>query len=129
MLDKVPADQIRQDNGGGLGKELYVIRSNPSQGMDLVKQHLEQHLAYLKELETQGILFAAGPIFIEQGTSFAGHGMVILNTTSFAEAEKIARRDPLHHSGAREYSIEAWMLNEGAINLSLTFHPQNIAIH
>ena len=128
MSDKISADLIRQDNGGGLGKELYVVRSRPTQGMDLVKQNLDRHLSYLKELETQGILFAAGPVFIDEGKSFAGDGMIILNTSSFAEAQKIAEQDPLHHSKARQYSIETWMLNEGAINLSVTFHTKTITI-
>ena len=67
MPDKVPADAIRQNPGGGLGKELYVVRSNPTKGMNLVKQNLELHLAYLRDLEARGLLFAAGPLFIEEG--------------------------------------------------------------
>ena len=54
--------------------------------------------------------------------------MIILNTSSYAEAQKIAEEDPLHKSGARAYSINAWLLNEGSINLRVTLHTKVVEI-
>jgi uncharacterized protein YciI len=128
MTEQISADEIRQHPRGGLAKELYLIRSVPSQGLARVKEHLESHLQYLQDLERKGLLFGAGPVFTDNGKNFRGDGLIILNTNSFAEAEKIAAVDPLHQNKARHYTIEAWLLNEGSLNLKLTFNTREIKL-
>ena len=128
MIEQIPADEIRKHPGGGLAKELYLVHSVPTQGLKAVKENLESHLHYLQDLERKGLLFAAGPLFTDNGQNFQGDGLIILNTNSFAEAEKIAAADPLHQSKARHYTIQSWLLNEGSLNLKLTFNTREIKL-
>lgn len=106
---------------GVLAKELYVILTTPTGGMDALKTQLAAHLAYQKDLEARGISFAAGPFADDTGAEWSGEGMIIVRAASLAEARAIAERDPMHASGARRFRIRPWLLNEGSITLRVTY--------
>jgi hypothetical protein len=128
MIEQIPADDIRQNLGTGLAKELFVIRSTPIQGLEKINQYLDSHLQYYQDLERRGLLFAAGPIFTNRGQHHQGDGLIILNAKSFAEAEQLASADPLHKYGVRHYTIETWLLCGGSLNLRLTFSTREIEL-
>ncbi len=106
---------------GVLGMQLYVVLTTPAAGLGPVLEHLQEHLAYQKELEARGVMFAAGPFADDAGEQWQGEGMVIIRAGSLAEAQAIAAADPMHRSGARKARVRPWLLNEGMINLKVTY--------
>lgn len=121
-MKQVPASTIiSKSQKTSLAKLLYVITSTAIKDLESVNQFLPTHLEYLNSLETKGILFGAGPLFSEDGESFAGNGMIIVRAESVNEAKAIAEQDPLHQNQVREYQIQPWLLNEGAINIKVFY--------
>ncbi len=106
---------------GVLGMQLYVILTRPVDGLDRVLENIGPHLAYQKELEASGVMFAAGPFANDDETLWQGEGMVIVRADSLAVARGIADADPMHRSGARSYTIRPWLLNEGSLTLRVTY--------
>ncbi len=84
-------------------------------------ENLEQHLTYQLLLERRGVMFAAGPHWTDDGQCWEGDGMVVVRATSMAEAETIAKEDPMHACGARRYRVRPWLVNEGTLSVKLDF--------
>ena len=110
-----------------LRKELYVIFTKPVAPREEIRKILPEHLKRQIELEKKGILFAAGPMdpFDETKTRT---GMIIVRASSFEEADEIARNDPMHTSGVREYDIWKWSLNEGSFSVTINYSDQSASI-
>jgi uncharacterized protein len=104
-----------------LAKKLYVVMSDPTGGMGPVLQNLEDHLAYQNKLEAEGIMFGAGPLADDAEQEWPGNGLFIYRAESRAEAVKLAEADPMHASGARSFTIRAWLLNEGTLSIRLYY--------
>ncbi len=100
---------------------LYVVFSTPAGGMDAVLANLEDHLAYQKEIEAKGIMFAAGPLADDAEENGSGEGLIIIRAASVEEARKIAAADPMHQSGARTFRVRPWLLNEGSLTLKVSY--------
>lgn len=112
---------IEKSQKTSLAKLLYVITSTAIKDLESVNQFLPVHFEYLHSLETERILFGAGPLFSQDGEYFAGNGMIIIRAESVAAAKAIADRDPLHQNQVRKYQIQPWLLNEGAIDISISY--------
>ncbi len=112
---------------GFLAKSLYVIITIPVAPHDQVMAQMEKHLARQVQLEKDGIMFGAGPLF-EPGSDRPMGGMIIVRANSFEEAEAIAKADPMHSSGVRSYKIQRWMLNEGSFTTTVTYSDQKMTI-
>ena len=106
---------------GLLAKQLYVIQTEPTGGMDAIFENLQEHLAYQLELERTGVMFAAGPLADDQCQEWEGEGMVIIRADSVEHAHQVASNDPMHKSGARKFRIRPWLLNEGSLTLKVTY--------
>jgi uncharacterized protein YciI len=106
---------------GVLALELYVVHSKPIDGLDGVRANHGPHLAYQKEIEQKGIMFGAGPLADEQGEQWSGEGFIIIRAPSLEAAKEIADNDPMHKNGGRSYTIRPWLLNEGCLNVQLTY--------
>ena len=106
---------------GVLAMQLYVVLTKPTGGIDAVRDNLAEHLAYQLELERKNIMFAAGPFADDDAQKWEGEGMVIIRAESLAKAREIAAADPMHISGAREYRVRPWLLNEGSITINVTY--------
>jgi hypothetical protein len=106
---------------GLLAKRLYVILTAPNGTLDALADHLGAHLAYQKDLEARGVTFAAGPFADDAEQQWSGEGMIIVRAASLAEAHAIADADPMHSSGVRRYRIRPWLLNEGAVTLTVRY--------
>lgn len=106
---------------GLLAKQLFVVLTEPTGGIDEVLKNLQEHLAYQLELERTGVMFAAGPLADDQCKEWQGEGMVIIRADSVEHAQQIASDDPMHKSGARKFRVRPWLLNEGSITLKVTY--------
>lgn len=108
-------------DAGVLAKQLFVVLSDPVAGIEAVKANRVGHLAYQKELEAKGIMFAAGPFADDKHKIWSGAGMIIIRAESLEDARKIADGDPMHSNGARAYRIRPWLMNEGSLTVKLSY--------
>ena len=116
-----------QSKHGFLAKSLYVIYTWPVVPHDQVMAQMDKHLARQIQLERDGIMFGAGPLF-DPGSDRPAGGMVVVRAASFEEAEAIAQADPMHASGVRAYKIQRWMLNEGSVTLTVNYSDQTMKL-
>lgn len=91
---------------------LWVVLTTPVVGRDDYLHVLPDHLRYQKKLESDGVLFAAGPLLTAEGER-TGRGLIILKATTAEEAAAIADGDPLHAGGFRIYTLDRWSPREG----------------
>ena len=97
---------------GFVAKQMYVIDSEPAGTLDRIYANLETHLGYWARMEQQGVLFSAGPkLPADDSEDWAGGGLIIIRASSFDDARRIAREDPMHLSGARRFEITTWLMN------------------
>jgi uncharacterized protein len=115
-----------QASAGRLALQTYSVISTAVKPLLEIKEQLTAHLAYLATLEQSGKLFMAGPLGNEDGTTWSGDGHLVYLCASFDEAQSIAEADPLHSSGARSFSIRPWIINDGAMQLSLRLSTQTL---
>src|SRR5262245_50623610 len=95
-----------------LKKKLWVILSRAVKPPDEVMKHRRAHLEYQIKLERDGIMYGAGPA-TQPGEERPAFGLIIIRAADERAARKIADADPMHVSGARQYELYAWSLNEG----------------
>lgn len=109
-----------------LRQSLYVITTTPARGPGM-QDVLPAHLDYQVKMERDGILFGAGPLF-EEGADVPYGGMIIVRARDEAEARTHADADPFHAAGLRTYTINRWMLNEGAMTFTVRYSDQTAVI-
>jgi uncharacterized protein YciI len=114
--ERVPSERVKSEVGESLGLQLYAAIST-AVSLHAVKERLAAHRAYLRELEDSDRLFAAGPLWTEDGRHFEGDGLLVYRAASVEEARRIADADPLHAGGARTYRLMPWLLNDGALTM------------
>ncbi|MGB3408442.1 MAG: YciI family protein [Jannaschia sp.] len=124
----VPAAAVLEASKGMLQKQLFAIFTSPVDGLGPIFATMEAHLAFQVGLERDGLLFAAGPLWSDDGTEWAGEGMVVVRAASAQEAAAIADRDPMHRAGARTWRIRPWLVNEGSVTLRLDYSTQQFTI-
>jgi uncharacterized protein YciI len=109
-----------------LRQSLWVVTTRPARapGMQAV---LPAHLDYQIALERAGQLFGAGPIFEEGGTTPTA-GMIILRAPDEEAARALADADPFHAQGLRHYTLHRWLLNEGAMTVTIRYSDQSAVI-
>jgi uncharacterized protein YciI len=113
---------------GALALELYVAQSLPVKSPEEVKAVLPAHLAYQAELEKAGALAFAGPMSDESGEHMQGMGLIIYRADSLDAARALADADPMHQSGAREYILRRWLINEGSFTLSVGLSAKHVRL-
>lgn len=113
---------------GALALELYVVHSVPAGDPEAVKSTLPDHLAYQARLEGEGKLALAGPMSNDSGTQVEGMGMIIYRAASLDEARALAEADPMHARGARSFTLRKWLVNEGALTLSVGLSTGKVAL-
>ncbi|NIZ10404.1 YciI family protein [Pseudooceanicola sp. HF7] len=128
IIKAVPAADVKEASKEMLQKQLFAIFTSPVNGMGPVFDHLEEHLAFQVQLEKDGILYAAGPMWTDDEESWEGEGLVVIRAQSRAEAMRIAQGDPMHKAGAREFRVRPWMINEGTVTVRLDMSSQSFAI-
>ena len=118
---KVTKQDVLNASSKMLNKDLYVIFTKPANGMKAVMENLEEHLKFQVSLEKNGVMFGAGPFWEDNEIDWNGEGMVIIRANSLDHAKEIASTDPMHQSGARNFTVRPWLLNEGNIQVSLDY--------
>ena len=113
---------------GSLAFELYIVESTPAMPPEQMLAILPEHLAYQGEMEAQGKLFLAGPLSDATGKQMSGGGMIVYNASSLEEATEITENDPMHKKGGRTFTIRRWLVNEGAISLSVGLSGQKVQL-
>lgn len=108
--------------------ELFVVVSTSAQGLGPILANMQAHVQHQIDLERRGIMFAAGPLFGEDDSEWAGDGMCIIRAASFEHAVEIAKADPMHQSGARTFRVRPWMVNEGSVSISITLSSGAMSI-
>jgi uncharacterized protein YciI len=109
-----------------LKKPLWVVMTKAVVPPQEMMRHLKAHLEHQIRLEKAGIMYGAGPA-TKPGETAPAFGLIIIRAKDEAEARRIADADPMHASGARQYELYAWSLNEGCINVKLNFSDQTFA--
>jgi uncharacterized protein len=104
---------------GALALELYVVQSTPAGSPEDVKHNLPDHLAYQRQLEESGVLVLAGPVSDPTGEIMVGAGLIIYRAESMEAATNIASDDPMHKSGARDFTLRKWLVNEGSLSINV----------
>lgn len=113
---------------GALALELFVVQSTPAVEPLELKAQLPGHLAYQAELERQGALVFAGPVSDETGDQMQGAGMIVYRAESMDAARQLADNDPMHQSGARHYTLQKWLINEGGLSVSVRLSEQAVTL-
>lgn len=120
-IPKVTKQDVLNASSEMLNKDLYVVFTKPENGMKAVMENLEEHLKFQVSLEKNGVMFGAGPFWEDNEIDWNGEGMVIIRANSLDHAKQIAASDPMHQSGARNFTVRPWLLNEGNIQVSLDY--------
>jgi hypothetical protein len=55
-------------------------------------------------------------------------GMLVFRADSLEQARELAANDPMHTSGAREFEIRRWMINEGGFQLEVKLSAQAVRL-
>lgn len=113
---------------GALAFEVYVAQSMPVAPPEEIKAVLPDHLDYIRGLEASGSLMMAGPLSDETGTQMQAMGMLVLRAASLEEARDLAANDPMHARGVREFTLRKWLINEGALTLSVFLSGQTVRL-
>jgi uncharacterized protein YciI len=85
-----------------------------------------QHFQWLIDLEKRNKVFASGPLYDNSGKQIVG--MTVFRADTFEEAEELAAGDPFVTSGAVEFEVKRWQVNEGRINVSVDFSDQTFSV-
>ncbi len=115
----VPAAAVLEASKEMLQLQLFAIFTTPTNGLGPVFAVIEEHLKFQVQLEKDGILYAAGPMWTDDGENWEGEGLVVIRATSLEEAAEIAESDPMHKSGARSFRVRPWLINEGSTTITL----------
>ena len=68
----------------------------------------------------------AGPMSDLSGEMMEGVGMIVYRAESLEAATAITAADPMHQSGARDYTIRRWLVNEGSFQLDIKLSAQSV---
>ncbi|MCP5115020.1 MAG: hypothetical protein GY953_29675 [bacterium] len=90
---------------------------------------LAEHLASVRKLEKDGVLFMAGPLRDARNPErWDGSGMIILRANSIEEARAIFDRNPIVKAGLRTVEVSGWMLNEGSFQTTIRFSEAKVTV-
>jgi uncharacterized protein YciI len=115
-------------NRGSLAFELFIVESTPALAPDDMMKILPEHLSYQQDMERAGKLFLAGPLSDASGEEMSGAGMIVYKAHSFEEALAITSADPMHQRGGRTFTLRRWLVNEGALTLSVGLSTKGVAL-
>ncbi len=107
------------------GRDYYVM-SRTIKDPSVIPGIIPRHLQWLVGLEKRNLVFASGPLFDTSGKQTGG--MTVFRTETLQETEKLAADDPLVSSGAMDFEIQRWQINEGRINVSVDFSDQTFTV-
>jgi uncharacterized protein YciI len=97
----------------------YLIFLNSIPGRLPSPEAVNLHAAHLAELDKAGKLVLAGPVLERAG------GLIVLRTSSLAEARAIADEDPLVRGGYQTYELGTWLMSNDLNNYRPNLQPES----
>jgi hypothetical protein len=73
----------------------------------VMRPHLEAHKAWVAELRGRGVRVSSGYLVDGQGQP-GGGGLLLLEASSYDEAEALVHRDPMVISGGVDWWLQQW---------------------
>jgi uncharacterized protein len=116
-----PGPSGRPGASGLLGRDYWLVLSTPQPATtaEEIRQHVDEHVAWLLKLEAEGVVFLSGPLVSGPGTG-PGSGITVLRARTAQDAAAIAVTDPFVAAGLRTFEVFGWRVNEGAISVQLS---------
>jgi uncharacterized protein len=104
-----------------LARDYWLVLSTPVEGTEpaAIEAHVDDHIAWLLELERQELVFVSGPLLSGPGTG-PGSGVTVLRAPDEDTARKVAASDPFVRADLRTFEVYRWRLNEGSVSVSLS---------
>ncbi len=81
-----------------------------------MKPHLEAHHRWVEDLRRTGVVISSGYLVDGEGRP-GGGGLLLLEASSYAEAEELVRGDPMVRSGGVEWRLQQWRPAVGDLQL------------
>lgn len=103
-------------------KKQYYLMSRTLVHPERIPGVLLEHYEWMIAMEKDGHVFASGPVFDKGGEQ--GVGLTVFRAESWEQAEEYASADPFVTSGAVDFEIKRWQVNEGRISVSIDFSDQ-----
>ncbi len=103
-------------------KQSFFVMFRRIVAPDRLPGALLDHYRWIIDLEKQGAVFASGPLFAKDGRQ--GVGMTVFRVADMDAAEKLAASDPFCLSGAAQFEVERWQINEGRVTVTIDFSDQ-----
>jgi uncharacterized protein len=94
---------------------------------DMLANMLGDHLRWMIDREKEGLIFLSGPILPRQG-SIQLDGLTIIRAADPAQAHSIATQDPFVQNEIVSFELFEWIVNEGAIPLTITLSDSTARI-
>jgi uncharacterized protein len=113
-------DGSHQAPAGLPGRDYWLIRSVPlgtTTPAD-IERHVGEHIAWLLQLEADGVVFLSGPLTSGPGIA-PGAGLTVLRADGADQAAAIAAADPFVVAGLRTFEVFGWRVSEGAVRIQL----------
>jgi len=98
-------------------KSLWVVVSTAEVPSAQMEPHAPEHLHYMNDLETRGLVWASGP-FVVPG-ELVGDGLTIFNVPEETDVHRLMKEEPLTKRGMRTYTVRRWELREGRMAIDL----------
>jgi uncharacterized protein YciI len=102
------------------GKRLFLVFLLPTDKAGDRGQARLEHFKFVKRLEAEGRLFAAGPYVDERTGKPTGEGLFIVRGESSDEVARVVSEDPFYKGGFRTFRIQPWQMNEGSLTVRLS---------
>jgi uncharacterized protein len=104
-----------------LAQDYWLILSTPVAGTDAaaIGALVDEHIAWLLELERDDLVFLSGPLRSGPGTG-PGSGVTVLRAADEESARQIAAGDPFVKAGLRTFDVYQWRINEGSVRVRVS---------
>lgn len=111
-----------------IGKRLFLVFLLPTDKAGDRSQARLEHFKFVKRLEAEGSLFAAGPYVDEHSGKPTGEGLFIVRGASSDEVAKVVSEDPFFKGGFRTFRVQPWQLNEGSLTVRLSLSERRVEL-
>jgi uncharacterized protein YciI len=104
-----------------LARDYWLILSTPTAGADraAIEAVVDEHIAWMLDLERREILFMSGPLLSGPGTG-PGSGATAIRAADEEAARRIAADDPFVRAGLRTFEVHRWRVNEGSVSVRMS---------
>jgi hypothetical protein len=119
---------VSRMRAGFIAKRLFLVFLLPTDKVGDRDQARLDHFKFVKRLEAEGRLFAAGPYVDEKTSKPTGEGLFIVRGESSDEVARIVSEDPFYKGGFRTFRIQPWMMNEGSLTVRLKLSERRVEL-